>query len=241
MKKKTSIIEQKTIKIAEIPIEFMRKKVKSMRISIYPSSGLIRLVVPVKISEEVALKFVETKLEWIKKHSTASKTSEQERKINYTENDLFYFKGKPHLLKLKEQTIGKNKVILKEEENIELHLKPNTSLEKRALLLDKWYRAELKKVVSPMITKWEPIIGVNINEWRIKQMTTRWGTCNIMEKRIWLNLELIKKPLHCLEYIVVHEMVHLLEASHNRRFWSLMTQFMPDWKLYKDELNRFNT
>ena len=104
--------------------------------------------------------------------------------------------------------------------------------------MNEWYRKELKKQIPIIIEKWEKIIGVNVNEWGVKQMKTKWGTCNIEANRIWLNLELAKKPLHCLEYIVVHEMIHLLERHHNNLFLAYMDKFIPRWKFYKEELNR---
>jgi predicted metal-dependent hydrolase len=129
------------------------------------------------------------------------------------------------------------KVILKHSE-IELYIRPNTTIEKRKQILDEWYRAELKKIVPKMIEKWEKKIGVKCNEFGIKKMRTKWGTCNTEAKRIWLNLELAKKPTECLEYIIVHELVHLLERKHNNRFVSFMDEFMPKWRFYRDELNR---
>ncbi len=105
-------------------------------------------------------------------------------------------------------------------------------------MMNEWYRAELKKLIPPIIEKWEKQIGVSVNEWQVKQMKTKWGTCNIEAKRIWLNLELAKKPIECLEYVVVHEMVHLLERYHNDRFFGFMDKYLPKWKFHREELNR---
>ena len=104
-------------------------------------------------------------------------------------------------------------------------------------MLNDWYRSELKARIPALIAKWEPEIGVKVAQWGVKKMKTKWGTCNIDARRIWLNLELAKKPVQCLEYIVVHEMVHLLERHHNDYFRELMDRFMPQWRLYKDQLN----
>ena len=111
--------------------------------------------------------------------------------------------------------------------------------EQREKVLNEWYRRELKARIPPLIEKWEEIIGVQIAEWGVKRMKTKWGSCNIEARRIWFNLELAKKPLPCLEYIVVHEMVHILERHHNERFTSLMDAFLPSWRISRDELNRF--
>jgi predicted metal-dependent hydrolase len=127
--------------------------------------------------------------------------------------------------------------VSKNGNKIILQVKENATTEEKAMLMKEWYRKELKKIVPPLIEKWEPIIGVKSNSWGIKVMKTKWGTCNVDEKRIWLNLELSKKPLNCIEYIIVHELVHLLERSHNDKFVFYMDKFMPKWRQYRDELN----
>ena len=119
-----------------------------------------------------------------------------------------------------------------------LYVKPTTSHEKRLEIIQHWYRAQLKAIIPALIDKWKAIVGVEINEWGVKQMKTKWGSCNIEERRIWLNLELIKKPLHCIEYIIVHELVHLLERHHSDRFKAVMDKVMPHWRIYRDELNQ---
>jgi len=106
------------------------------------------------------------------------------------------------------------------------------------MVINEWYRAEIKKLIPELIDKWENKIGVKVSAWQVKQMKTKWGTCNIEEKRIWINLELAKKPLHCLEYIIVHEMLHLIERHHNEIFMALMDKYIPQWKFFKEELNR---
>ena len=109
--------------------------------------------------------------------------------------------------------------------------------EDKARVMKEWYRKQLKIQIPPLIQKWEKVVGVQVNDWGVKQMKTKWGACNVDAKRIWLNLELAKKPVICLEYILVHELVHLHERNHNDRFIALMSQFMPKWRLHRDELN----
>jgi predicted metal-dependent hydrolase len=130
------------------------------------------------------------------------------------------------------------KVVFKTKTYIDLYVRPNSTTKRRQIIINEWYRTELKKLTQPIIDKWEKQIGVTVTDWQVKQMKTKWGTCNIEKKRIWINLELAKKPLHCIEYIVVHEMIHLIERHHNDRFLSLMEKHMPQWKFYKEELNR---
>jgi hypothetical protein len=141
------------------------------------------------------------------------------------------------LLKVVEENAPPN-VTLKHD-IIELQVRPETSTEKRQVIMEEWYRQNLKLILTEMIAKWEERINVKVSEFGIKKMKTRWGTCNVKAKRIWLNLELAKKPKPCLEYIVVHEMIHLLERHHNERFIAYLDKYMPQWRAYKEELNRF--
>ncbi len=117
-----------------------------------------------------------------------------------------------------------------------MQIQPGMDRDERQVLLEDWYRRQLKKVIPDFISRWEPVLGVHVKEWRVRKMKTRWGSCNIQAQRIWLNLELAKKPLKCLEYIIVHEMNHLLERYHNTRFYRLMDSWMPDWRDYKELL-----
>ena len=117
-------------------------------------------------------------------------------------------------------------------------MRPETSAEQREQVLQRWYREQLKALIPPLLEKWQSVLGVQVADWGIKKMKTKWGACNIDARRIWLNLELAKKPVQCLEYIIVHELVHLLERHHNDRFQKLMDQFMPQWRLHREELNR---
>ena len=121
---------------------------------------------------------------------------------------------------------------------MDLIVRTGSATAQREQVLLNWHRKQLKLMIPPLIAKWEPIIGVQVTEWGIKQMKTKWGTCNIEARRIWLNLDLIKKPVNCLEYVLVHEMVHLLERLHNDRFKAHMSRFLPQWRLHREELNR---
>ena len=121
---------------------------------------------------------------------------------------------------------------------IELYIRPKTDTAKRKEILDQWYRTKLKEMIPILITKWEKVMAVEVKDFGIKKMKTKWGTCTIEAQRIWLNLELAKKPTNYLEYIIIHEMTHLLERNHNSRFVALMNQFMPNWREVKEELNR---
>ncbi|MGO4294394.1 M48 family metallopeptidase [Chitinophaga sp. RAB17] len=155
----------------------------------------------------------------------------------YKARESHYYQGKRYLLTVTEHT-SPQKVVLKTKTYLDLYVKPGATTGQRHAVITEWYRQELKKSAGPLMDKWEKVIGRRAEDWQIKQMKTKWGSCNTDKKRILLNLELAKKPLICLEYIIVHELVHLLERYHNDRFLALMNEFMPQWKFYREELNR---
>ena len=224
------------IELGNIKIDVELKNIKNIHLSVYPPNGKVKISAPERMDLDTIRVFTISKLKWIKKQQEAFRNQERETPREYLTKESHYFKGKRYLLKVIEHN-AKPKVILKHSA-IELYIRPNATIEKRKQILDEWYRAELKKIVPKMIEKWEKKIGVKSNEFGIKKMKTKWGTCNIKAKRIWLNLEIAKKPFECLEYIIVHELVHLLERRHNEKFVKYMNEFMPKWRFYREELNR---
>lgn len=129
--------------------------------------------------------------------------------------------------------------MLRNKSTLEFHMRPETTIEQRNRILHQWYRKRLKELIPPLIQKWQTVLGVEVADWGIRKMKTRWGTCNHEARRIWLNLELAHKPVQCLEYIIAHEMVHLIERYHNDRFITLMGQYLPQWRLQRTILNSF--
>jgi len=207
-----------------------------MHLAVYPPNGRIRLAVPQKTDEEVLRLFAISKLGWIKKHVKNFKEQARETKRDYVTGESIYFQGKRYLLAVEEHD-GRSSVKLSGTKKIKLKVKSGATTEDKATIIKEWYRKQLKSQVEPLITKWEKIIGVQSNAWGVKQMKTKWGSCNPDAKRIWLNLELAKKPSICLEYILVHELVHLYERNHNERFVKYMDEFMPKWRQHRNELN----
>jgi predicted metal-dependent hydrolase len=224
------------IELGDIIIDVEMKDIKNIHLSVYPPKGKVRISAPRKMDLDTIRVFAISKLKWIKKQQSVFRNQARETKREYLTRESHYFLGERYLLKVIEQN-SSPKIILRKRE-IEFIVRPNTTEEKRKELLDEWYRSELKKLVPEIIDKWEKKLGVSTNDYGIKRMRTKWGTCNQSAKRIWLNLELAKKPLECLEYIIVHELVHLLERSHKDRFITLMDEYMPKWKFYREELNR---
>jgi predicted metal-dependent hydrolase len=148
-----------------------------------------------------------------------------------------YFLGRRYRLRVTERN-GPNRVALNGASELMMQVRPGTDQDKREQLLNGWYRWHMKELVPGLIAKWQPVIAVQVADWGIKKMKTRWGSCSTRDRRVWLNLELAKKPLHCIEYVLVHEMVHLLERRHSDRFKACMDTFLPQWRLYREELNR---
>ena len=224
------------LELGNITVDVVQKNIKNIHLSVYPPTGRVRISAPNRMNLATIRVFVISKLSWIKKQQTRLRNQEREAQREFINRESHYFNGKRYLLKVIERNAAPE-VVLKHSA-IELYVRPETDAVKRKSILDEWYRRKLKETVPSLIEKWEKKMNVQVNEFGIKKMKTRWGTCNRQAKRIWLNLELAKKPAECLEYIVVHEMAHLLERNHNDRFIALMTEFIPKWRFYKDELNR---
>ena len=226
----------KQIMLNDICIDIVRKDIKNVYLSVYPPSGKVRISVPLRMDTETIRVFAVSKLGWIKKHQAKLLEQKREAPREYINRESHYYLGKRYLLKVIEHNLAP-KVVLTHN-TIELYVLDETVLEKNKAVLDNWYRQRLKEIVPGYIAKWEQLMNVKVEEFGIKKMKTKWGTCNREAGRIWLNLELAKKPLHCIEYIIVHEMVHLLERKHNDLFISYMDKFLPKWRFYKEELNK---
>lgn len=225
------------LKLGDISIEVEKKNIKNVHLSVYPPSGRVHISAPLRFNLDTIRMFAITKLGWIKKQQARLLSQEREAPREYINRESHYFLGKRYLLEITEQNSAP-RVVLKHSA-IELLVRPDTGVDKRMEILDEWYRKRLKEILPDYIQKWEPLIGVKVAEFAVKKMKTRWGTCNQKAGRIWLNLELAKKPRQCLEYVIVHEMVHLKERKHGEIFQSYMDQYLPMWKTYRDELNRF--
>lgn len=224
------------ILIEDIEIELIKKKIKNIHLSVRPPYGRVSLSVPWIMSDEAVKSFAESRLDWIKKQREKYSLQEPPARIMYESGETHKLFGENYLLNVY-ATTGKQHAELNNNKSIDLYVRSGSTVEKRKKILDEWYRDKLKSVIPGYVEKWEKVIGVNINEWGVKLMKTRWGTCNVHDKRIWINLELAKKNPRCLQYIIVHEMVHLLEKHHNKNFKSYMTKFLPDWKIIQNELN----
>jgi len=208
-----------------------------MHLGVYPPEGRVRVAVPLSIDDEAVRLAVISKLGWIRRHQKTFADQPRQSQREMISGESHYFRGRRYRLRLLEHD-GPARVTRTDSRTLTMHVRPGTPREKREQVLNDWYRHHLKALLPDLIARWEPIVGVQIADWGVKKMKTRWGSCNTQDRRVWLNLELAKKPPHCLEYVLVHEMVHLLERQHNDRFMTLMDQSMPQWRLYRDELNQ---
>ncbi|MBI3257941.1 MAG: M48 family metallopeptidase [Ignavibacteriae bacterium] len=226
------------IEVESISIEITRKKIKNIHLRVYPPLATVKISAPLKMDIDAIRTFAVTKLDWIKQHRSRMLGKERESQREFISGESHYFLGKSYVLEILESN-EKPSVSINEDKLV-LRIKPDISAEERESIVHAWYRAQLKILVPQYFAKWEGVMNVKVNEFGIKKMKTKWGTCNVVKKRIWVNLELAKKSLDCLEYLVVHEMVHLLERSHNHRFVAFMDKFLPDWRVRKAELNRYS-
>ncbi|MBV1758061.1 MAG: M48 family metallopeptidase [Dethiosulfatibacter sp.] len=221
-----------------IEIEISRKKMKNLRLTVNPPEGRVKLSVPHKIDSEIVDRFILSKMDWIKKKRSKYKDRVIEQPKEYKSGEIYPLLGINYQLTVME-TKEKQKIEIKDDKAIMMFIRPNSTLGKRHKLMMEFQRSILKELLPTFIVKWEVQLGVTVREFNVKKMKTKWGTCNITKKRIWINLELIKHPVECLEYIVVHEMMHLLERYHNKRFYKLMDDFYPEWKVLKKKLTAY--
>ena len=225
------------IEVNGLTVDVVRKNIKNLHLAVYPPNGRIRVAAPMRVNDEAVRLAVISRLGWIKRQQVKFEEQERESIREYVSGESHYFHGNRYLLNVIEHK-GTPYVKIRNKKRIDLFIRPNSTHAQRERVFSAWYREHLREVLSSLITKWEKKIGVRADDWVIKKMKTKWGSCNIENRRILINLELAKKSERCVEYIVVHELVHLLERLHNDQFLSLMNKFMPNWKQYRDELNR---
>jgi len=218
-----------------VSVELVRKRVKNLNIAVRPPHGSVRVSAPRWVSLARIEQGVRARLDWIRRKQAALRRCSPVPAPHWRTGETHYYEGHGYRLEVVEARTRPGATIV--GDTIRLSVRPGTEDGQRGRVLEDWYRARLAETIPALVERWAPAMGVDVAEWRIRRMKTRWGSCNTDARRIWLNLELAKRPLHCLEYVVVHEMAHLLEASHNARFHGLMDQFLPDWRECRAELN----
>lgn len=224
------------IKLGGIAVDVVKKDIKNIHLSVYPPAGRVRISAPLRMDLDTIRVFAITKLGWIKSQQQKLREQERESPREYLDRESHFVWGKRYLLAVVES--DRPPQVQLKHSRLRLQVRPGSGEEKKQTIVEAWYREQLRQVIPSLIVKWEATLGVTVERFFVQRMKTRWGSCNSARRSIRLNSELAKKPRECLEYLVVHEMVHLLEPTHNNRFMALMDQFMPKWQFYREILNR---
>lgn len=229
--------ENTHITIGGIEVEVVRKNIKNLHLGVYPPHGRVRVAAPLVVSDEAVRLAVIDKLGWIKRHRSKFSAQLRQSRREMVNGESHYFLGHRYRLRIHEQK-GPFRIAIRGINSLDLFVRPGTASEQREAILLRWYREQLREMVIPLLEKWSLILDVQVSGWGIKKMKTKWGSCNTKTGRIWVNLELVKKPVQCLEYVIVHELVHLLERHHNECFTALMDTHVPLWRQHRDMLNQ---
>ena len=222
------------IKLEDIEAEVVHKNIRNIHLRVLQPDGKVRISASFRTKNEIIYKFAYSKLNWIRKQRIRIRNSKHES-FQYINQETHYFRGRRYQLKVQEK--NEPPVVQLINNEIVLQVPDGADLETRRSVLQDWYHRQLEMIIPPLIAKWESILNVSVRRFSIRSMKTRWGSCTPKTRSIRFNLELVKRAPECLEYIVVHELVHLLEASHNSKFKSLMDRFYPKWEFYQKELS----
>jgi predicted metal-dependent hydrolase len=224
------------LNLGEIAVDVVFKNIKNVHLSVYPPAGRVHISAPMRMNLDTVRVFAISKLDWIKQQQRKLQEQDRETPREFLDLESHYLWGKRHLLRVIESEQIQS--IEVQHNRLLLHVFPDTTVKKKQEMIAQWYRNQLRAAVPTLIHKWTSIMGVAVNGFYIQQMKTKWGSCNHLAGTIRLNTELAKKPKECLEYVAVHEMVHLLEPTHNSRFIAMMDKFMPNWRLRREYLNQ---
>lgn len=225
-----------TLELGGITLGVLKKDIKNVHLSVYPPIGRVRISAPLRMSLDTIRLFAISKLGWIKQQQRKLREQERETQREYLNRESHCVWGRRYLLKVIEDEAAPSVQI--KHGTLLLRVRPGADDQTREAVVADWYRQLLKTAVAPIVAAWESRLEVTVNEFYVQQMKTKWGSCNPMARTIRLNTELARKPKECLEYIVVHEMVHLLEPTHSPRFLALLDRFMPSWRHTRELLNR---
>ncbi len=225
-----------TLRIRELRVQVVRKDIKNLHLGVYPPEGRVRVAAPLLVSDEAVRLAVIDKLAWIRRQQAKFAAQPRQSEREMVSGESHYFLGRRYRLRVYER-VASPRVVLCGVRSLDLLVPPGTSADQRRAVLERWYRAQLKALIAPLLAQWQPVLGVQAATWGVKKMKTKWGSCNPATRRLWFNLELAKKPPQCLEYIVVHELMHLLERQHNERFVALLNVHLPQWQHTRQLLN----
>lgn len=229
--------EQHSITISGLQVEIVRKNIKNLHLGVYPPRGRVRVAAPLRVSNDAVRLAVIGKLGWIKRQQMKFERQPRESSREMVSGESHYFLGHRYRLRVIPDAVNKQWVNVRNKAMIELHVHSGADVEARNRVLARWYRVQLRELLGPLMEKWQKRLGVQVTIFGIKRMKTKWGTCNAEAHRVWINLELAKKSSDCLEYVVVHELAHLLVRHHDDTFIALMDKHMPRWRSIREELN----
>lgn len=221
--------------VSNISVEVIRKNIKNMHLAVLPPDGRVRVSAPTQLTDEAITMFVRTKLGWIKKQQEKFQQQPRQSERQYVSGETLYVWGKQYFLQVEYSYKG-NALTLSGDKAI-LTVRKESSPKQRGSFVNEWYRSLLKQEVAKYLPKWEKTTGFYCDSWQSKYMTTKWGTCNPTSKKIWLNIQLAKKPIECLEYVILHELAHLKVHNHGPEFTAILDQYMPYWRDHKRRLN----
>lgn len=219
-----------------IEIQVTKKKIKNLHLSVMPPNGSVKISAPIEVSDDAIIAFASSRLGWIKAQIATFENHERESKREYVSGESFYLFGRRYLLNIIHT--NKNKIEI-QNDRIILGLKKNTTNDQKINFVTNWYRNELRKELKKLLEIWQTRTRLIPVSWQIKDMKTKWGSCTKNKGKLWFNLQLAKKPIDCIEYVVLHELIHLKVEKHNNEFKNLMQQYMPNWQERKSTLNNF--
>lgn len=229
--------ERRRVSVGGVTVEIVRKDIRNLHVGVYPPSGRVRVAAPLRLDDDAVRLAVVSRLGWIRRQQSAFAQQDRQSQREMVTGESHYFRGRRYLLDVIAHE-GRASVRLANNTTMQLRVRRGADRDARADALEKWYRNQLKEQLPALLARWEQRTGITVADVRIRKMKTRWGSCSAEASRVWLNLELAKKPPLCLEYVLVHEMAHFLEHHHTERFRELMDATMPSWRLARDELNR---
>ena len=222
------------LNVSGILVEVRKKKIKNMHLYVKPPNGNVMVSAPLTMSDEAIERFVRTKVSWIKMQVAKFDNQPRQSEREYVSGETFYIWGKQYYLQT--EFGGRNSLVLSGDKAV-LTVRKESTAKQRDAFIREWYRGLLKAEIAKLLPKWEKATGLKAADWQTKYMTTRWGTCNAKTGKVWINLQLAKKTLECLEYVILHELIHLVEKTHSERFVSMMDNYMPMWREVKATLN----
>lgn len=228
--------ESHSITVSGIRVQIDRKDIKNLHLGVYPPDGRVRVAAPLLVTNDAVRLAVIDKLGWIRRQQNRLTEQPRQSVREMVNGESHYFLGRRYRLRVHEQT-GRQHVAIRGLSNLDLFVNPGRTAQQREAVLARWYRQQLNTLIPPLLEQWQAKLGVQVKVWGVKRMKTKWGSCNPATGRVWFNLELAKKPVQCLEYIVVHELIHLLVRRHNEHFMTLMNNQLPKWHQQRDMLN----